>query len=82
MVGSSAIIIGESGFARSVWGASAVVRTDAVIAEALSWGVAAFSIWRKYAPVGRFRGVIRGTLDVEELEGAVRGCGPPCARRR
>jgi hypothetical protein len=38
VTGSSAIIIGEAGFARSVWGAETITRTDQVIAAALAWG--------------------------------------------
>jgi hypothetical protein len=48
VVGSSAVIIGESGFARSVWGTDAVARSDAVIATALSWGVAYVFQWNLY----------------------------------
>ncbi len=48
VIGSNAIIIGESGFAQSIWGADAATRTDAVINAALSWGVAYVIQWNLY----------------------------------
>ena len=48
IVGSTAIIIGESGFARCVWGANAATRTDEAVAAALAWGVAYVIQWNLY----------------------------------
>jgi len=48
IVGSSAIIVGETGFARSVWGTAAVARADEVIGAALAWGVAYIFQWNLY----------------------------------
>ena len=49
VVGSNAIILGEIGFARSVWGSdTAVTRTDLVLKAALSWGVAYIFQWNLY----------------------------------
>jgi hypothetical protein len=48
VVGSSAIIIGESGFSRSAWGAQVVPRTDAVISAAQAWGVTYIIQWNLY----------------------------------
>jgi hypothetical protein len=49
VVGSSAIILGEVGFARSAWTTEgAVVRTDRVINAAVSWGVPYVFQWNMY----------------------------------
>jgi hypothetical protein len=48
VAGTNAIIIGETGFSRSAWGAQAVPRTDAVIAAAEAWGVAYIIQWNLY----------------------------------
>jgi hypothetical protein len=49
VIGSSAIILGEVGFARSAWGTEgAVVRTDRVINVAVSWGVSYVFQWNMY----------------------------------
>ena len=48
VVGSVPIIIGESGFSRSAWGAEAVPRTDEVISTALIWGVSYIFQWNLY----------------------------------
>ena len=49
VVGSSAIILGEVGFARSAWTTEgAVVRTDRVINAAVSWGVSYVFQWNMY----------------------------------
>jgi hypothetical protein len=49
VVGSNAIIIGEFGFSRSVWGSETVVtRTARVLDAALSWGVAYIFQWNLY----------------------------------
>jgi hypothetical protein len=48
VVGSTAIIIGESGFARSQWGDQAVARTSEVINAALSFGTPYLFQWGLY----------------------------------
>jgi hypothetical protein len=49
VVGSSAIILGEAGFARSAWGPDgAVTRMDRVISLAVSWGVSYIFQWNMY----------------------------------
>jgi hypothetical protein len=48
VVGSSAIIVGETGFSRSAWGAQAVSRIEAVIFAAKAWGVAYIIQWNLY----------------------------------
>ncbi|MFN0106000.1 MAG: hypothetical protein ACKV2U_28420 [Bryobacteraceae bacterium] len=46
--GSSHIIIGETGFARSVWGSESTVRTAKVQEAALRWGVPFLIHWNLY----------------------------------
>lgn len=49
VVGSNAIILGELGFARSVWGSEGtIVRTDEVISIAQSWGISYLFQWNMY----------------------------------
>jgi hypothetical protein len=49
VVGSSAIILGEAGFARSAWGPKgAVDRTDQIISVGVSWGVSYIFQWNMY----------------------------------
>jgi len=49
VIGSSAIILGEVGFARSAWGPEGtIVRTERVIDAALSWGVSYIFQWNMY----------------------------------
>lgn len=48
IIGSTAVIIGESGFSRSQWGEAAVSRTDDVINAALSWGAPYVIQWELY----------------------------------
>jgi hypothetical protein len=49
VVGSSAVILGEIGFARSSWGVEgAIARTDRVINIAVSWGVSYVFQWNMY----------------------------------
>ena len=55
VVGSNAIILGEAGFARSVWmPEGAVARTDRVINVAVSWGVSYFFQWNMYDQNGTY----------------------------
>jgi len=48
VAGTSAIIVGESGFSRSAWGVQAVTRTDAVVSAAKAWGAAYIFQWNLY----------------------------------
>jgi hypothetical protein len=48
ILGSTPVIIGESGFSRSAWGGQAVPRTAAVISAAQGWGVAYIIQWNLY----------------------------------
>jgi len=49
VVGSSAIILGEMGFARSLWGTEgAIARTDRMINIAVSWGIPYMFQWNIY----------------------------------
>jgi hypothetical protein len=47
-IGSSAFIIGETGFSRSFWGGQVVPRTDAVVSAAQAWGVIHIIQWNLY----------------------------------
>ena len=49
VIGSSAIILGEFGFARSAWGAEGVVsKTDRLINTAVLWGISYVFQWNMY----------------------------------
>ncbi|MDX2152006.1 MAG: hypothetical protein SFV54_14810 [Bryobacteraceae bacterium] len=54
IVGSSAIIVGEAGFARNAPEAS-VARTDEVVAAALAWGAAYVVEWQLFDPDDHFQ---------------------------
>ena len=47
-VGSTAIIIGESGFCRAAWGSQTITRLDEVLRAALDWGVAYVIHWQLF----------------------------------
>jgi hypothetical protein len=48
VTGSKSIILGEIGFARSVWGAATTVRIGEVLAAADAWGVPYIFVWNLY----------------------------------
>lgn len=48
VIGSKNIILGETGFARSIWGHDSVSRADTIDSGAIAWGVAYIFQWELY----------------------------------
>jgi hypothetical protein len=48
IAGAQTVILGEFGFAQSVWGENAIARTEAVLAAAIEWGAPYMFQWALY----------------------------------